>query len=158
MHAASMNTASPIDVPLEAALRPIHVGWLEEAHRFLDPALNPRAEFWTRWAAVRYLNDEFLARFRWELALVDELHPFLTADTSERLRCERARLARLRLEIDRIGRRRGTAAEMAAATRGLLEQLALWCAEIEAAAGAIPREALTGEAAAFLVHLERIRP
>ena len=158
MHATSMNTAFPVDQPLEAALRPTHAAWLKEAHRFLDPALNIPAESWTRWAAVRYLNDEFLDRFRWELALVDELHPFLTAETSERLRCERARLARLRLEVDRIGRRRGTAAEVAGAARDLLEQLALWCTEIEAAAGGIPSETLTGEAAAFLVHLDRIRP
>lgn len=158
MHATSMNTASPVDEPLETALRPIHAGWLREAHRFLDPALNPRAESWTRWAAVRYLNAEFLDRFRWELALVDELHPFLTAETSERLRCERARLARLRLEVDRIGRHRGTAAEVAGAARDLLEQLALWCTEIEAAARGIPRETLTGEPAAFLVHLDRICP
>ena len=93
-----------------------------------------------------------------ELAFVDELHPFLAPDMSERLRCEGARLARLRLEVDRIGHRRRTPTQVAAAIRDLLEQLALWCAEIEAAAGAIPREALTGEAAAFLVHPERIRP
>lgn len=156
MHATSMNTANPVDEPLGVVLHPIHEGWLEEARRFLDPALDPRADFWTRWAAVRYLNDEFLGRFRWELALVDEFHPFLAADTSERVRCEGARLARLRLEIDRIGRRRSTAAEMASATRDFLGQLSLWCAEIEAAAEAIPREALTEETAAFLVHLERI--
>jgi hypothetical protein len=106
---------------------------------------------------VRYLNDEFLDRFQWELALVDELHGFLAEDASERLRQDGARLARLRLEFDRIGRRRGTASEVAAASRAFLEQLALWCAEIEAAARGIPREALTEEAAAFLVHLERIR-
>jgi hypothetical protein len=158
MHTTSTNTANPLEEPLQAVLHPIHRRWLEEARRFLDPTLNPRAESWTRSAAVRYLHGEFLDRFRWELALVDELHPFLAADMSERLRCEGARLARLRLGVDRIGHRRRTAAQVAAATHELLEQLALWCAEIEAAAGAIPREALTGEAAAFLVHPERIRP
>ncbi len=146
MCAAPMNIANPVEKPLENALRRVHERWLEDAHRFLDPALNPSAEFWTRWAAVRYLNDEFLDRFRWELALVDELHAFLAEDASELLRQKSARLARLRLELDRIGRRRGTAAEVAAATRALLEQLARWCAEIEAAARAIPPEALTAVA------------
>ena len=158
MYATSTNTANPVQEPLKVVLQPIHKGWIEEARRFLDPTLNPRAESRSRSAAVRYLHEEFLDRFRWELALVDELHPFLTADMSERLRCEGARLARLRFEVDRIGYRRRTAAQVAAATRDLMEQLALWCAEIEAAAGAIPREELTGEAAAFLVHPERIRP
>jgi hypothetical protein len=158
MPATSTNTANHVEEPLEAVLHPIHKRWLEEARRFLDPTLSPRAESWTCSAAVRYLHEEFLNRFRWELAFVDELRPFLAVDMSERLRCEGARLARLRLEVDRIGHRRRTAAQVAAAARDLLEQLAFWCAEIEAAAGAIPREALTGEAAAFLVHPERIRP
>ena len=161
MTTAPLKTANPGEQPLEAALRPIHEGWLEDARRYLDPALNPGAEFWTRWAAVRYLNDEFLDQFEWERALVDELRVFLAEDACERLRQAGARLARLRLEVDRIGRRRGTAAEVAATSRDLLEQLALWCAEIEAAAGAIPRESLTMEGATLLAHLEtaeRIRP
>ena len=158
MHATSTNTANRVEEPLEAVLHPIHKRWLKEARRFLDPPLSPRAESGSRSAAIRYLHDEFLERFRWELALVDELHPFLPADKSERLRCEGARLARLRLEIDPIGHRRRTASQVAAAIRDLLEQLAFWCAEIEAAAGAIPPEALTEASAAFLVHPDRIRP
>lgn len=154
MTAAPLKTANPGEQPLDSVLRPIHEGWLADARRYLDPALEPGAEFWTRWAAVRYLNDEFLDRFRWERALVDELRAFLPEDASERLRQEDARLARLRLEVDRIGRRRGTAAEVAATSRDFLEQLALWCAEIEAAAGAIPRESLTTEGATLLAHLE----
>jgi hypothetical protein len=148
------KTAIPAEQPLDAVLRPIHEGWLEDARRHLDPALSPSAEFWSRWSAVRYLNDEFLGRFEWERALVDELHAFLADDASEQLRQEGARLARLRLEIDRIGRRRGTAAEVAATSRGFLEQLGLWCADIEAAAGRIPRESLTMEGATLLAHLE----
>jgi hypothetical protein len=161
MTAAPLKTANPGEQPLDAVLRPIHEGWLVDARRYLDPALEPGAEFWTRWAAVRYLNDEFLDRFQWERALVDELRAFLPEDASERLRQEGARLARLRLEFDRIGRRRGTAAEVVATSRDFLEQLALWCAEIEAAAGPIPRESLTTEGATLLAHLEtaeQIRP
>ena len=157
MTAAPLKTASPAEQPLDAVLRLTHEGWLENVRRHLDPALDPGADFWTRWAAVRYLNDEFLDRFHWELALVDELQAFSTEDASERLRREGARLAWLRLEVDRIGRRRGTAAEMAAAARAFLDQLALWCAEIDACARGIPWEALTGDVGSFLLHLERIR-
>src|SRR5580765_1552658 len=145
MTAAPLKTETGAEQPLDAELRLTHAGWLEHVRRQLAPALDPGADFWTRWAAVRYLNDEFLNRFQWELVLVDELKPFLAADASERLRLEGARLARLRLEVDRIGRRRGTAAEMAAATRAFLDQLALWCAEIDACARGIPWEALTGD-------------
>jgi hypothetical protein len=140
--------------PLDAVLRPIHEGWIEDARRYLDPAMSPGAEFWSRWAAVRYLCDDFLDRFEWERALVDELRPFLDPDATERLEREGNRLARLRLDLDRVGRRRGTAADVAAGTRDLLEQLGLWCAEIEAATPRIPRDALTAEGATLLAHLE----
>ena len=66
MSPAPLQTPNPGEQPLGAALRPIHEGWFEDVRQYLDPALNPGAEFWTRWAAVRYLNDEFLDRFRWE--------------------------------------------------------------------------------------------
>lgn len=162
MTAAPMKmTTPPAEQPLDAGLRAIHEGWLDDARRHLDPTLGPDAEFWTCWAAVRYLNDEFLDQLEWERALVDELRAFLAEDTSERIRQEGARLAWLRLEVDRIGRRRGTAAEVAAASRDLLEQLGLWCADIEAAAGKIPRESLTMEGATLLKHLEtaeQLRP
>lgn len=161
MTAATLKTAIPAEQQIEAVLRPIHECWIKDARRYLDPALNPGAEFWDRWAAVRYLNDDFLDWFRWEHALVYELRPHLPADAAERIEREGARLARLRLELDRVGRRRGTAAEVAATTWDLLEQLSVWCAEIEAAARRIPRETLTAEGATLLAHLEtaeRIRP
>jgi hypothetical protein len=145
---------NPSEQPLETILRPIHQGWIEDARQYLDPARNPGAEFWTRWAAVRYLNDEFLDRFQWERAFVDELRAFLPVDATERLHRHGDRLARLRLELDRVGRRRGTGAEVATTTREFLEQLALWCAEIEAAARMVPREALTEEGVTLLAHLE----
>jgi hypothetical protein len=151
MYAAPTN---PSEQPLETILRPVHEGWLEDARQYLDPARNPGAEFWTRWAAVRYLNDEFLGRFEWERALVDELRAFLPLDAAERLRRDGDRLARLRLELDRVGRRRGTGAEVATTTWEFLEQLGLWCAEIEAAAGTIPRETLTEDGVTLLAHLE----
>ncbi len=151
MYAAPTN---PSEQPLETILRPIHEGWLGDARQYLDPALNPGAEFWTRWAAVRYLNDEFLDRFEWERAFVGELHAFLAVEATERLQRQGDRLARLRLDLDRVGRRRGTGVEVATTTREFLEQLALWCTEIEAAARAIPREALTEHGVTLLEHLE----
>lgn len=140
--------------PLDAVLRPIHTTWVEETRRFLDPAIEPGADFWTRWGAIRYLFDDFRSRYRLERALVDELGPLLRLDVAERLVREGDRLFRLRLELDRIGRRRGTAAEVAAVTRDLLEQLGVWCAEIELAAAGVTRDALPADATDLLGHLE----
>jgi len=156
-----MRTLATTSVPrgeesLDAVLHPIHDAWVGEAHRFLDPAAEPDADFWTRWAAVRYLSDDFRDRYRLERALVDELRPFLRLDVADRLVREGDRLFRLRLELDRIGRRRGTAAEVAAGTRDLLEQLGVWCAEIELAVNGLTCDALPAEAIDLLAHLEAV--
>jgi len=157
----STTTLSPTprgEQPLDAALQPIHRVWVEQARRFLGPALAPHADFWTRWAAVRYLTDDFREHYRLERALLDELRPFLDADTAERLVQGGDRVFQLRLELDRVGRRRGTADDVAAGTRRLLEQLVVWLAGIELAAGGLTRDSLPSEAAELLGHLEAGRP
>jgi hypothetical protein len=156
MHTPATTSVPHGEEPLEAVLRPIHNTWMEETRRFLDPAAEPGADFWIRWAAVRYLSDDFRDQYRRERALVDELRPFLRPDVAARLVREGDRLFRLRLELDRIGRRRGTAAEVAAGTRDLLEQLGVWCAEIELAANGLTRDALPAEATDLLAHLETV--
>jgi hypothetical protein len=141
-------TTSPprSEEPLDTVLRSIHNAWIEETRRFLDPAIEA--------GAVRYLSDDFRSRYRRERALVDELRRFLRSDMAERLVREGDRLFRLRLELDRIGRRRGTAAEVAAGTLDLLEQLGVWCTKIELAAAGLTRDALPAEASDLLAHLE----
>ena len=52
MPAASVTSAPPSEQSLEEALRPVHNAWIAEARRFLEPTLEPGADFWTRWAAV----------------------------------------------------------------------------------------------------------
>jgi hypothetical protein len=144
--------------PLDAALRRVHAAWTDEARRFLEPALAPGTDFYTRWAAVRYLDDDFREHYRRERALVDELRPFLQPEEWDRLVRSGERLLRSRLELDRIGRRRGTATEFAAGGRDLLEQLAVWCAEIEVAARPVTRDDLPAEGADLLTHLEALLP
>jgi hypothetical protein len=132
-----MPATSPTSA-LEGALRSTHEAWLRDARRFLGPALDPLADFWTRWAAVRYLSDDFRAHYRMERALVDQLRLLLPKDTGVRLTAEGDQVWRLRLEIDRIGRRRGTALEFAAGAGALLERLGLWLSEIEGALDGLP--------------------
>lgn len=142
------------DKSLNVVLRPIHTQWLRDAHRLLDPSLEPGANLWTRWAAVRYISDDFLRQYQREHALVDELRPFLKPHAANRLFQEAEQVCRLRLALDRIGRRRGTAAEFAGGARDLLEQLGLWCTEIELAACDLTPDILTPEGADLFAHLE----
>jgi hypothetical protein len=158
MRTSTTISPSHDEAPLDAVLCPIHDAWVEEALCFLEPAIEPGADFWTRWAAVRYLSDAFRVRYRRERALVDELRSFLRPDVAERLVRKGDRLFRLRLELDRIGRRRGTAAEFAAGTRDLLEQLRVWCAEIEQAADGLTWDTLPAEATDLLAPLEAAAP
>ena len=149
-----MTSNSRGEESLATALRPLHKAWLEDARRFLDPARVRDADFWTRWAAVRYICDDFQERYHRERALLGELRPFLQPQVAERLAHEGERVSALRLELDRIGRRRGTAAEFAAGAGGLLDQLGRWCADIERATEGVQRAVLTPEGTEVLMHLE----
>lgn len=148
-------TARVVQESLDATLRPIHHAWLEEARCLLEPALDAGADFWTRWAAIRYLTDDFREQFRLEHGLVNELCPFLPAEASERLLRGGDRILHLRLELERHQRRgrRVVTSELALATRNLLEQLGVWCAEIEAAAGDVKADDLSADAALLLDQL-----
>ena len=140
---------------LDETLRPIHRAWLEEARCLLEPALETGADFWTRWAAIRYLSDDFREQFRLEHGLVNELCPFLPAEASGRLLRGGDRVLHLRLELERIQRlgRRVVMSELSIATRDLLEQLGVWLAEIEAAAEDLQPDDLSADVALLIDQL-----
>jgi hypothetical protein len=144
--------------PLDQVLRGVHDAWVHEARCFLDPAMEPAADFWTRWAAVRYLDDEFRDRYDLERGLLAELRPFLPPETVERVAREGDRVFRLRLELDRVGRRRGTAPEVADGARALLDHLVLWLTTVEQAVAGLTRDTLAPEGGILLAHLEAARP
>ena len=144
------------DESVETVLHHIHDVWLANTRRFLGPTLEPHTDQWTRWGAVRYLADDFQDQYQWERALLGELRPFLFPATATQLTHQADRIARLHLELDRIGRRRGTAEEFAGGARYLMEQHALWCAELELAGRSIAVESLTPEAVRILNHLQAV--
>jgi hypothetical protein len=143
-------------VSLDALLSPMHDGWVEEVRRFLVPATTPNAPFWDRWSAVRYLNDQFLAHFTMQRTLLAELRPLIQPHHLDGIEAGTERVARLRLSLDRIGRRRGTAAEFALMADELLAALELWCAEIESAVRHVDAEHLPEDGARILALLESV--
>jgi hypothetical protein len=130
---------------LAPVLRAAHKIWIRETSRFLLPIFAREAPFWERWTAARYMADQFLGQYRRERTLVDELRPFLPPDVAERLTRDGERIGRLQCELDRVGRRRGTAHTVSIVSRELLHLLRSWCADIEEAAGWIPRDSLPEE-------------
>jgi hypothetical protein len=139
---------------LGEVLGPLHESWVEETRCYLDPASCSSAPFWDRWSVVRYLNDQFPARFALEYELIRELRPFMERHHAETLEAGAERLVRLRLGLDRLGRRRGTSAEFAPMVEEFLLALELWCAEIELAVRTVQRRDLPAEGSRLLARLE----
>lgn len=142
------------DAILAPVLRTAHKIWIRESTLHLWPVFVQEAPFWERWTAVRYMADDFLGQYRLERALVDELRPFLPPDIADSLTRDGERISRLQCELDRVGRRRGTAHVVSVISRRLLYLLRSWCADIEAAAGRIPRGLLPPEGNRLVAHLE----
>jgi hypothetical protein len=135
-------------------LQAAHEMWIDEAETYLTPIIVPEASFWDRLTAVRYIADQFARQYRRESALLQELRPLLDHTIAEHLISQGRRVAQLWRELDRVGRRRGTSRTVAVTARALVEALQNWCRQIEAAAGAIPREALPDEAKGMVETLE----
>src|SRR5512138_87502 len=123
---------------VHGSLRGFHRLWIAETRRILQPALKAEADFWTRWAAVRYLSGDFRERFWIERRLVEQLQPRLAAPVATRLAAQGEQVFSLRLELDRMGRRRGAAPEFAALAEALLNGLGRWLGDIERAAAEMP--------------------
>jgi hypothetical protein len=121
------------DETLDTVLAPTHDAWVEEARQLLAPATAPGAPPWERWPVVRWLNERFLHRFTAERALLSELRPMMTVREEEMIDAGEDRVARLRLGLDRIARRRGSTAEFAAMAQEFMQALEMWCAENELA-------------------------
>jgi hypothetical protein len=120
------------------SLRGFHRLWIAEARRVLQPALRAEADFWARWAAVRYLSEDFRERFWIERRLVEQLRPRLPGPVATRLAAQGEKVYSLHLELDRGGRRRGAAPEFAASADALLNGLGRWLGDIERAAAEMP--------------------
>ena len=134
-----------------------HDTWMTDTDRYLLPVTNSDATFWERWAAIRYVQEQLLGRFRLERNLLEELRSFLTPEMKERLWMQADRLTRLLGEFDRLGRQRESARQLAHVARELIEALRLWYAEIEYAAGGVRRNDLSREGVQLLAELNATR-
>ena len=139
-----------------ACLAPIHARWLAEVRGNLLPACDPRAGFWPRWGAVRYLADRFDRDYGLEGELLDGVIGEVEPRMAGRLTDGRKTLETLRHDLDWIGRRRGTGLATAAIAGAFLQALRRWCAELEQALWSLPLEDATPQTGALLAQLGRI--
>ena len=134
-------------------LAAIHDQWIERIARVLAPATLPRAGFWERWAAVRFLNDQFAARFRLECEFIESLGDRLAPTIRGRLTTARKALEHTRTELTSAGRRRGTGAEVAGLARTFLDQARRWCAALELATATLESDELPERSRTLLARL-----
>ena len=137
-------------------LASIHARWLAEVSRNLLPACSPRAGFWPRWTAVRYLADRFDRDYGLEGELLDGLLDEVEPRAAERLTDGRRALEILRQDLDWIGRRRGTGIPTAAVAGAFLQTLRRWCADLERALWSLQVEEVRPQTAELLARLELI--
>ena len=126
-------------------LATVHETWMEQVATNLAPALSEEADFWSRWTVVRFLSDQFRDRFRLECALLDGLDPLLPVEVTGTLGSARAGLEHTLADLMIAGRRRATGLLTARLTRRFIDQLALWCVEVELATDRINAAELSPE-------------
>jgi hypothetical protein len=139
---------------VDQTLRAAHEIWLRETDELLTPLLAPRADFWKRWTAVRYLADQFLRQYSREWALLGTMRPFIGAHLADELQQDGEQIAELQRLLDQAGRRRGTGLLAADLAGSLLEALRSWCADLEAAASEISRDQLPKNGRQLLTEVE----
>jgi hypothetical protein len=137
-----------------SVLRPIHAQWIRRTRRTVEPVLSPSASFWDRWTAVRYLDDVFDEHYRHEVALVGSLVARLPTPAAARLTALTETLDASRVQLDRVGRRRGVASAVSVVAREFLDLFQLWCAEVEEALGGLRRADLPDLSDRLLLALE----
>jgi hypothetical protein len=120
---------------------------------FLSPALSEEADFWSRWAGARFVTDQFSDRFRLECALLDALGPMMPEEAVETLAAARVATARAAEELVAAGRRRATRVLTARLARRFIDQLALWCVEVELITSRIQATGLPRPAIRLLTRL-----
>lgn len=151
-----MTTISPTvrsTTTVGEVLAAVHETWMEQVTTFVTPALNEDSDFWSRWSVARFLSDQFRNRFRLERALIDDVAPLLSEEATRTLAEIRARLERTVEELTIAARRRATGLLTARLARRFIDQLALWCVEVELATGRIETADLAPELSRTLTSL-----
>lgn len=148
-----MATATRSTRSVGARLGEVHENWMRTVAGRLQPALDESADFWSRWAAVRFLDDRFSHRFGLERRLVQALVSRVEPGVMERLDAAGAEVERTASELNAAGRYRETAPLVAQLARRLIDGLALWCVEVELATAEVDPSELPEHAATLLSRL-----
>ena len=145
-------TSTPPTV--RTALRDIHQVWMRATLRWLAPTLSPSADFWDGWSAVRYINDQFDRKYRWQRMLVKAILPRLRPADGFLLRSATTELELMRRHLNRIAGQRNMTEVVAAASCRFLELLGAWFKELQRVTEGLTGADLPPQAQRALMRLE----
>jgi hypothetical protein len=118
---------------LVAGLQHAHWEWRKEVGEALARVRMPEAGVWERWAAVRYLMDDFGPRLDREAHILTGMADRLPAEYSGRVWALGELLQFLCHHLCELGAMPQCGAAFADAVTKLIRALDCWCAEVEKA-------------------------
>ncbi len=118
---------------LVAALQHAHWEWRKEVGEALARVRMPEAGVWERWAAVRYLMDDFAPRLDREAHILTSLADRLPAEHSGRVWALGELIQFLCHHLCELGAMPQCGPAFADAVTKLIRGFDFWCAEVERA-------------------------
>jgi hypothetical protein len=119
-----------------------HRAWLQELSERLSTVCSPEADDWDRSIAVRYLEEEFVPRFRREARAIDAAAQGPPAVETMRVWAVTELLKLLRVQLIQLFHSAEGGVGFARLTAKLLRAFECWCNEVEAVVTAVPAEGI----------------
>lgn len=129
---------SPMKSALEtravaAILATIHERWIQQMRSVLVTAPRPIADTWPHCAAARYMEHQFADGFRLEAAFAMAIQCSISSTAARRLAIARLAIESTRNELLAAEHHLNSSPSEVTLTRRLLEEVGLWCLELECA-------------------------
>ena len=145
------------DTRLRPLLTGLHAHLREQLEGVLPTACDPDAGIWTRWAAIKVLEDELRPWLQAERELVEAVGSRLGRASAEHLWVTGELLHALELRIADLGRMPRTCPEFVSAAARYRRAFDYWCRDVEAFVGALSIAAVPPELLARFQLLEQGR-
>jgi hypothetical protein len=121
--------APPVEQQL--ALEPAHRAWCDEVRTALAAALQPNSGIWDRWAAVQYLERDFMPRLEREVAGVNLRLTRVPPVDAARVWAPAELLGFLRNYLVELASMAQSGVLFAGGVEKLLRAHECWCREVE---------------------------
>jgi hypothetical protein len=122
-----------------------HRRWLHDLSGRLAAVRSPDASTWERSTAVRYLEEEFVPRFRRESRAVSAVADRLSPAEANRVWVADELIRLLRIQLGQLLHVADSGVVFARLIGKLLRAFECWCGEVEALVAALPAEAVGSE-------------